>query len=257
MRAAVWSAVAALGLVVGAGHTWLHHSIASRQYVPPGETGLLAELHAKYGPKDYSQFDEETLVRDFFHDRRGGFFVDIGSGHYKRGSTTFYLEERLGWSGIAVDANPEFTADYLLHRPHSKFFNYFVSDHPEDAHPFYTPADNQLASGSKEYAARFGLPVKESQVPAITLDALLSRERVPKVDFLSMDIEQGEPDALGGFDIARYRPDLVCIEMQTETADRIRAYFEARGYSEVTRYAPLDRVNTYFAPKGGCLYSPP
>jgi FkbM family methyltransferase len=249
VRAVVWSAVAALALGVAAGHAWLRRSLrASRDVLE--EPAALAELHARYGPKRYSQFDEETLIRDFFHDRRGGFFLDVGSGDYKHGSTTFYLEEALGWSGVAVDANPQFAVDYALHRPRTKFFAYFVADREDDAHPFYTPGDDsQLASGSKPYAARFGLPVKETRPPATTLDALLARNGVAKVDFLSMDIEQGEPDALVGFDIGRYRPDLVCIEMQEETAPRIRAYFGAHGYDEVTRYAPLDRVNRYFAPR--------
>ena len=29
--------------------------------------------------KKYSQFDEELVIRDFFQDRRGGFFVDVGA----------------------------------------------------------------------------------------------------------------------------------------------------------------------------------
>jgi len=250
----VWATVAALGLMVGVGHLWLRRSIAGRR--APKETEALAELHATYGPKLYSQSDEETLIRDFFHDRRGGVFVDVGSGDYRHGSNTLYLEEKLGWSGIAIDANPAFAAAYAQHRLHTKFFAYFVSDHPDDAHPFFTPgSSDQLASGSREYAAqsaaRLQAPVQETRVPAITLDALLSREGVAKFNFMSMDIEQGEPDALAGFDIARYRPDLVCIEMQKETADRIRAYFAAHGYTEVTRYLPLDHVNGYFARAGG------
>jgi hypothetical protein len=32
-----------------------------------------------YGPDRFSEHAEEWLVRDFFRDRRGGFFVDVGS----------------------------------------------------------------------------------------------------------------------------------------------------------------------------------
>ena len=54
------------------------------------------------GEKLYSQHDEELLIRHFFGDRRGGFFLDVGAGHYRRNSTTYYLEKHLGWSGVAV-----------------------------------------------------------------------------------------------------------------------------------------------------------
>jgi FkbM family methyltransferase len=250
VRVIVWSAVAALGLLVAVGLWW----VGLPPPVPPSLREVLpgpalAELRARYGPKLYSEYNEETLIRDFFHDRRGGFFVDVGSGHFKSGSTTFYLEEKLGWTGIAVDANADFAADYARYRPRTRFFAYFVTDCASDAHAFFMPGDStMLASGSKEYASRFGVPVKELTVPAISLDALLARDGVRKVDFVSMDIELGEPGALAGFDIATYRPELVCIEMHRETEEKIRAYFAAHEYSEVVRYAPLDRVNRYFTP---------
>jgi hypothetical protein len=68
------------------------------------------------------------------------------------------------------------------------------------------------------------------------------------VDFLSMDIEQGEPAALAGFDINRWKVQLVCIEMQTSVAPVIRAYMQKHGYVDVKRNAALDKINTYFAP---------
>lgn len=48
------------------------------------------------GKKLYSQYDEELIIRDFFNDRRGGVFVDVGCYHYKDISTTYYLEKHLG-----------------------------------------------------------------------------------------------------------------------------------------------------------------
>ncbi len=50
-----------------------------------------AELKSRYGPQRYSEHDEEWIARDFFQDRRGGVFVDIGAGHYRDFSNTFYL----------------------------------------------------------------------------------------------------------------------------------------------------------------------
>src|SRR5512140_2589670 len=64
----------------------------------------LDELHRSYGEPLYSQDDEETLIRAFVHDRRGGFFLDVGASDPIRSSTTYYLEKHLGWKGIAIDA---------------------------------------------------------------------------------------------------------------------------------------------------------
>ena len=55
--------------------------------------------------KRYSQHNEELIIRDFFQDRREGFFLDVGCAWPIRNSTTYYLEKHLGWSGIGIDAS--------------------------------------------------------------------------------------------------------------------------------------------------------
>ena len=85
----------------------------------------------------YSHAKEELIIRDFFHDRRGGFFLDVGCGHPIQDSNTYYLEKHLGWSGIAVDALPEFARKWRRNRPASKFFNLLVTDHADTLDPFY------------------------------------------------------------------------------------------------------------------------
>lgn len=209
----------------------------------------LPELE-RYGPPLYSQGIEETLIRDFFRDRRGGVFLDVGAGHYKDHGTTYYLEKHLGWSGIAIDAQADFADDYAKNRPQTKFFAYFVSDTSAPAHPFFVSNKWGLSSGDKDYVARQGGVAREIELPSITLNDLLDREGVKKVSFVSMDIEQGEPAALAGFDIARYGVELVCIEMQAETKQAIERYFEKNGYARVKRYSAFDANNGYFAPKG-------
>ena len=44
------------------------------------------------GKKLYSHQKEELVIRDFFQDRRGGFFVDVGCWHPISDSNTYYLE---------------------------------------------------------------------------------------------------------------------------------------------------------------------
>ena len=86
-------------------------------------------------------------------------------------------------------------------------------------------------------------------VPTITLNELLDANDVESIDFLSMDIEQGEPAALAGFDIERFRPELVCIEANLNVRERISAYFEEHGYERIDAYLKHDPVNWYFTPK--------
>ena len=55
-------------------------------------------LSARYGPGRYSEHFEEWIVRDYYQDRQGGVFLDVGAHHYRTASNTYYLESSLGWS---------------------------------------------------------------------------------------------------------------------------------------------------------------
>ncbi len=207
-----------------------------------------------YGPSRNSEHAEEWLIRDFFRDQRGGFFVDVGSSDYKRFSNTYYLEESLGWSGLAIDAQEEFAADYKKFRPRTRFFSYFVSDKSDAIESLFVPDSNRLvASSNKEFSDRYDASGKAREVRTITLNDLLDRERVTRVDFMTMDIELAEPKALAGFDIARFRPRLVCVESHPEIRQQLIDYFTDRKYRLVARYLRADLHNLWFAPADSTL----
>jgi FkbM family methyltransferase len=65
---------------------------------------------------------------------------------------------------------------------------------------------------------------------AITLDDLVARHTLDRVDWIKMDIEGGEIEALKGAEniLARFRPKLF-IEVH-ETAEALRGFLHSRGY---------------------------
>ena len=225
---------------------------ASFLRMPPGETAEMpdgAKLRAAYGPEHYSQFAEEWIIRDFFKDRRGGVFVDVGANHYRDDSTTFYLEERLGWSGLAIEPLGQFAADYKIHRPKTVFLPFFVSDvSDEQARLYVLDSHTVVSSSDNAFTERTGANPREVLVPTIRLNDLLPKQGVTRIDFLSIDIELSEPKALAGFDVDRYRPELVCIEAHDEVRQQILDYFAHHAYVIVGKYLPADRNNLYFTP---------
>jgi hypothetical protein len=86
---------------------------------------------------------------------------------------------------------------------------------------------------------------EEIKVPMITLDDLLDREGIEKIDLISMDIEGHEPQALAGFDIERFRPELVVVE---GFDPMVTKYFHDHGYEQIERYTAFDLINRYFRP---------
>jgi FkbM family methyltransferase len=197
-----------------------------------------------------SQGNEELIIRHFFQDRREGFFVDVGSWHWRNLSTTYYLEHHLGWSGIAIDALPGLAEDYRRHRPRTRFFQYIVTDHSGTVESFYVagPLSSTAKDWAKALAKRPVVP-QEIKVPTITMTELLDRNGVKKIDFVSMDIEGGELAALAGFDIARFKPELLCVETGGILREGTRRWFADHGYEEIERYHEHDPVNLYFRPR--------
>jgi FkbM family methyltransferase len=198
--------------------------------------------------KLYSWHNEERLIRDFFADRRAGTFVDVGASHYMERSNTYYLEKNLGWKGIAVDALSRFEEGYRANRPNTSFFSFFVGDRSDGKIEFFINlAGDRVSSFSEEFTKRWG-EYDRTEVATITLDDLLGSQGVERIDLLSMDIELAEPMALAGFDIEKFLPLLVCIEVQPEIRDQILDYFRQHDYKIVEKYVPLDSTNLYFTP---------
>jgi FkbM family methyltransferase len=208
-----------------------------------------ARLKAAYGPSHYSEEEEEWIIRDFFKDRRNGFFVDVGANHYRKDSNTFYLEERLGWSGIAIDPQATFEPDYKKHRPRTRFFPLSVGDVSNETAKLYKADRNSSAvSTNQDFTHVFGKNVREFGTPTITLTNLLTHLQVSRIDLLSVDVELSEPEVLAGFDINRFKPILVCIEAHPDVRQRILNYFAQHGYVAVGRYLRVDVQNLYFIP---------
>ena len=225
-------------------------SLAGQARHEPRGTTEVGWLRDTYGPARDSEHAEEWIVLDFFQGLRDGVFLDVGAAHYRTYSNTWRLERELGWSGIAVDAQESFGADYKRHRPRTRFHVFFVSDRSDERAKLFMNSNEWVASSSESFTARWGKAGTVTEVPTVTLDDLLARERVETLDFLTMDIELAEPKALAGFDLRKFRPRLVCVEAHPEVRQALLDYFTERDYVVVGKYLRVDAHNLYFMPRG-------
>jgi len=208
-----------------------------------------AELLRRLGPARYSQGYEELIVRDFFADAWRGTFVDVGAGHYRHHSTTYFLERHRSWRGLAVDANADYAADYARFRPRTTFVTAFVGDRDGGEADFAVARNPLFSSGVLPLPA--DAVTRRARVPRVTLDRLLARSGVTRIDFLSIDVEGAEAAVLAAFDLRRYRPALVCVEVDKPGRARLFEHFRAAGYRELVAYRGLNEWNAFFTPGAG------
>ena len=209
---------------------------------------VLSWLEQKYGPRRDSLGGEEWIARDFFQDKREGVFLDVGASRYKEGSNTYYLETVLGWSGVAVEPQTKFAADYKTYRPRTIFVPVFAGSRSDSTTKLYVPEKDAIASSNPTFAQTGGAIATAIDTRTMRLDDILDQAGLTRVDFLSMDIELAEPEALAGLTLDRYGIQLACIEGHPQVRQQIIDYFTAHGYALLGKYLRADTNNLWFAP---------
>ena len=151
---------------------------------------------------------EVRLLRDFFKQKTDGIYVDVGASHPKILSQTWFLEE-MGWSGVLVE-------------PHPKMFQLLceqrLRSHTVHAAAGAESGEAELLLGvihqHSTLAPLLGDPLtgEKIRVPLRTLDSILTKAGVSKIDFLSIDVEGTELQVLQGLNLEKYAPRLILGE---------------------------------------------
>lgn len=247
-----WREIGGFLLLVGgsiAGLVWGIQRYADIQVTTVGVASPVGDaLKAKYQTK-YSMGPEEWILRELLADRRDGIFVDVGAADARFLSNTYYFEQALDWSGIAIDPQVVYADGYATYRPRTRFRPFFVSDRSDAQVPFFVADQRESSSSDRQWAEGYTEgAVEEVTVSTVTLDDLLDREGITQIDLLSMDIEGHEPQALAGFSIDRFRPAVVVIEALEATRQPVLDYFTRHGYVLQGGYLVADPYNFYFRP---------
>ncbi len=193
----------------------------------------------------YSQHGEDFLISLMFSDVPVGTFVEIGCIDGRRFSNTLALEEQ-GWSGLCVEAHPDYIEALRTNRPASAVVHCAVGSENAESVTFYANARGSFSTldGSQEAAfkSRFGewfTGFVEVPVAQRTMSRLLDERNLSSIDVLSLDVEGFEVECLKGLDLERHRPRLIVVESEGgghESA--IDGILGPSGYAKVCRIGP-------------------
>ena len=163
----------------------------------------------------YSMFGEDVFVEKFFKKRPKGFYVDVGCYHPLDGNNTYLLHKK-GWYGINIDLNQISIDLFNNARKNDLNLRIAVSNKFQKIKFFYRKKINMLNTINKKFAnSNFRKGFKTSYVQADTLNSVLSKSKYKnkKIDFLNLDIEGNEINALKSLNFKKYSPKLICVEI--------------------------------------------
>jgi FkbM family methyltransferase len=171
-----------------------------------------------------------------------GVYVEAGANDGYTTSNTYYLERFRGWTGVLIEGIPALCSECRELRRHAQVFNYVLVDPDfgqDHATMVYADICSLIKWSDPEIERRIAGGrdgTYEVAVPARTLTDVLVEAEVTTVDFLSLDLEGFEANALRGLDFERFSPSWVLVEI---------AHGEGQAVIERilgARYRPVDHL---------------
>lgn len=176
--------------------------------------------------KSYSMDGEDLFLKDYFKDKKKGFYVDVGCYHPIHRNNTFLLY-KTGWSGINIDIH-KFSIDLFNYlRPKDLNFNFAVSNKNEKIDMYFQKELSQLSTIETKQAKKvFQGNIKTSKIVSYTLDEILKKTKIDnfKIDLLDIDVEGADLKVLEGFSIDKFKPELICIEIYDKEIKKSKIY---------------------------------
>ncbi len=165
----------------------------------------------------FAHWGEDMVAAHFLSEVEHGFYVDLGCYHPSLYSNTKLLHDR-GWSGINVDPNPFMMQEFARERPADINLGIAIGaeEGVADLVVFHDWASsNTISPDFADYIAKRHNITAEQVIrtPVRPLrEVLREHARERRIDFLNIDIESIDIQALESNDWERYRPALLAIE---------------------------------------------
>jgi len=170
----------------------------------------------------YSQHGEDFLLNEVFQNKRSGFFVEVGCLDGIEFSNTYFFEKK-GWKGVCIEAHNDFIPKLRKNRPHASIVHCAIGETNKKDVIFYANKIGSLSTLDKNEEHRwkknyrdYFYGFEEQVIPMRTLTSVFDELHVTEIDFISLDIEGYEVQALQGLNFEKYSPRVFIIEYKDD-----------------------------------------
>tara|TARA_B100000795_G_scaffold261211_1_gene237773 strand:- start:222 stop:1052 length:831 start_codon:yes stop_codon:yes gene_type:complete len=193
-----------------------------------------------------------------------GYYVDVGVRDGIHDNKTFLLYKN-GWNGISIDAHPDYTDICKITRPNDTVINIICGKDDDNCKFRY----NWRGSFSSIYIKELddsrtklvnpkwygnlnnnnsndflGFKNSIEHAKSSSLDTILNTYNTDNkiINVLSIDVDGSEKELLENFDIKKYNPEFVCIELEEHSSSLkednkfIIDYMNSNNYILLTKF---------------------
>lgn len=204
----------------------------------------------------YGQFGPPVdcfLFQRYFPDRDiQGVCVESGAFDGVTESSCKFFEETMGWQSYNIEPMPNAFERLIANRPASKNYHFALSDrcgkatfrqvsHPDLGLHFGNSSLSHTDLHLKDLQDR-GCQFTEIEIPTMTWKEWISREKIPCVDLLVLDVEGHELQVIEGMMGSTVLPEIICVEIGHLSFGRVRQALSVLGYV----YDITSHVNAFF-----------
>ena len=172
-----------------------------------------------YKRKNYSQFDEDIFLTEFFKKKKKGKFVDLGAFHPIRYNNT-YLLYRKGWNGTNIDLNQTSIDMFNIVRSRDNNKCALISNKRNKKETVYFEHNFSAGNSINLINDPQKILTKEKIMTSSTFNDLVQH----KFDFLNIDLEGHDYIVLKTIDLKYYQPDLICVEILENSKDKNKIF---------------------------------
>lgn len=199
----------------------------------------------------YSQFGEDKILFEIFRRKTHGVCVEVGANNGVDDSTSLFFE-KIGWKCILVEPNPSLCQEIRSKR--NALIYECAASNQRGIKILYVVEGAVRSDGlstistNKEDHDRIkshGFATRSLQVHTMTLDGILTdAQLIGNIDFISIDVEGHEYEALQGLSLERWRPTVLLIEDNSNFENNVtNNYLKRLGYVRFLRTG----VNDWYA----------
>ena len=204
--------------------------------------------------KEYFGLNELDKKIMNYINKQDGYFVELGANDGINQSNTKHFELYKGWQGVLIEPSPKrFKELKKFRKSRNSFYNCACVSFDFSKETIELMYSNLLTiplEGRNDIQDRVAHAISgESHTErektftfharARTLQSILDESKSPKlIDLLSLDVEGGELEVLGGVDFNRTNFRYIVIE--TRSINEIRLLLKAKNYLEIAQLSHHD-----------------